>query len=267
MDSAELTCWLGQRAEPRERIETSEDAVVSKIGHELYIKFFRGYTRKQWGLDPTELDAQVAARIPVRTNRDDRYFTDVYQVMPQHGYTRMFVRMVRHPNIHLMLNTDFREIRDEIPHRQVIYTGPIDEFFDYRLGRLPYRSLEFRFETRNTERAQPVATINFPNDYAYTRVTEFKYLTGQAHPLTTLVYEYPKAEGDPYYPIPRPENAERYRQYTALAAELPNVHFTGRLGTYRYYNMDQVVAQSLALFERLAATPSYVSNGHVAAAP
>ncbi len=267
MDSADLARWIECRAEPRERIETSEDAVVSKIGRELYLKFFRGYTRKQWGLDPSELDAQVAARIPVRTNRDDRYFSDTYQVMPRHGYTRMFSRMIRHPNIHLMLNTDYREVRDVVPHRQTIYTGPIDEFFDFRLGRLPYRSLDFQFETHTCERMLPAATINYPNDYPYTRVTELKYLTGQQHPHTTLVYEHPKADGDPYYPIPRPENAERYRQYAALAAQLPNVHFTGRLGTYRYYNMDQVVAQSLALFDRLIETPVHAGNGHLVAVP
>jgi UDP-galactopyranose mutase len=263
MDTIQLTRWLECRAEPRERIETSEDAVVSKIGRELYVKFFRGYTRKQWGLDPSELDAQVAARIPVRTNRDDRYFTDTYQVMPRHGYTRMFARMIRHPNIHLMLNTDYREIRDVVPHRQTIYTGPIDEYFDYRLGKLPYRSLDFRFETHACERVLPAATINYPNDAPYTRVTELKHLTGQQHSHTTLVYEYPQAEGDPYYPIPRPENAELYRRYAALAAELPNVFFTGRLGTYRYYNMDQVVAQSLTLFERLVDTPLHAGNGHL----
>ncbi len=267
MDSSQLACWLEQRAEPRERIETSEDAVVSKIGRELYVKFFRGYTRKQWGLDPSELAAQVAARIPVRTNRDDRYFTDTYQVMPRHGYTRMFSRMVRHPNIHLMLNTDYREIRETVPHKRLIYTGPIDEYFDFQLGRLPYRSLEFRFESHATERVQTAATINYPNDYPYTRVTELKYLTGQAHPHSTLVYEYPTAEGDPYYPSPRPENAELYRQYAALAAELPDVHFTGRLGTYRYYNMDQVVAQSLALFEQLVKEPTPATNGHLALTP
>lgn len=262
MDSTALARWLDERAEPRARIETSEDAVVSKIGRELYLKFFRGYTRKQWGLDPSELDAQVAARIPVRTNRDDRYFNDTYQAMPRHGYAAMFARMVRHPNIHLMLNAEYREVREVIPHRQVVFTGPIDEFFDYQLGRLPYRSLEFRFETHSRERLQPAATINFPNDHPYTRVTEFKYLTGQQHSQSTIVYEYPRSDGDPYYPIPRPENAERYQSYAALAAELPNVCFTGRLATYRYYNMDQVVAQSLTLFERFGETEVPSSNGH-----
>jgi len=252
LSSAEMPAWLESVAEPRPVIETSEDAVVSKVGRDLYQKFFRGYTRKQWGLDPSELDAQVTARIPTRTNRDDRYFTDTYQAMPLHGYTRMFERMLDHPNISVLLNTDYRDIRDIIPHRELIYTGPIDAFFGYRFGPLPYRSLEFRFETHNVPQYQPVGTINFPNDYSYTRVTEFKHLTGQLHQQTTIVYEYPKSEGDPYYPVPRPDNQERYRQYAALADTCDDVHFVGRLATYKYYNMDQVVAQALTLYKRLA---------------
>ena len=194
---ADIEEFFASVAEPVEQISTSEDVVVSKVGRELYEKFFRGYTRKQWGLDPSELDAAVTARVPARTNRDDRYFTDTYQVMPLHGYTRMFERMLAHPNIKIMLNTDYREIKDVIPYREMVYTGPIDEFFDYRYGKLPYRSLEFRFETHDTPVYQPEAVINYPNDHAYTRVTEFKYLTGQEHPKTSLVYEYPQAEGDP----------------------------------------------------------------------
>ncbi len=139
-----------------------------------------------------------------------------------------------------------------IPYREMIYTGPIDEYFGYRYGKLPYRSLHFHFETRDTSQHQPAAVVNYPNDHAYTRVTEFKYLTGQEHPKTSLVYEFPRAEGDPYYPVPRPENAEKYRQYKALADATPGVHFAGRLATYKYYNMDQVVGQSLALFDRIA---------------
>ncbi len=249
--SEELEAWFAQRAEPRAEIRTSEDVVVSKVGRDLYEKFFRHYTRKQWGLDPSELDASVIARIPVRTNRDDRYFTDTYQAMPLHGYTRMFERMLDHPNIKLMLNTDYREIAGCIPHRELIYTGPIDEFFDYRFGKLPYRSLEFRFETHDSPRVQPVATINYPNEHAYTRVTEFKHLTGQRHHKTTVVYEYPRAEGEPYYPVPRRENAELYKRYQELADATPGVHFVGRLATYKYYNMDQVVAQALTLYARL----------------
>jgi UDP-galactopyranose mutase len=240
--------FLQSLAEPREQIRTSEDVVVSKVGKELYKKFFQGYTRKQWGLDPSELDASVTARVPTRTNRDDRYFTDTYQAMPLHGYTRMFEKMLDHPNIKIMLNTDYREIVDLIPHRQMIYTGPIDAFFDYQYGKLPYRSLEFVHETHNSHLYQSAPVINYPNDYAYTRVTEFRYLTGQEHAKTSIVYEYPRAEGDPYYPVPRPENAELYNRYKALAEATPGVYFVGRLATYRYYNMDQVVAQALKTY-------------------
>jgi UDP-galactopyranose mutase len=238
-------------AEPRDPIRTSEDVVISRVGRELYEKFFKQYTRKQWGMDPSELDAAVTSRVPVRTNRDDRYFTDTYQAMPLHGYTRMFERMLEHRSIKVLLNADYRDVRDVIPHREVIYTGPIDEYFDYRFGKLPYRSLEFRWETLDERVHQPVAVVNYPNEYAYTRVTEFKHLTGQEHTKTTLVTEYPRAEGDPYYPVPRSENAELYKRYKALADATPGVHFVGRLATYKYYNMDQVVAQALAVFERM----------------
>jgi UDP-galactopyranose mutase len=247
LTSFELQTFFASVAEPVETIRTSEDVIVSKVGREIYEKFFRGYTRKQWALDPSQLDAQVTARVPVRTNRDDRYFSDTYQAMPLHGYTRMFERMLSHPNIKTMLNTDYQEIKDLIPYEEMIYTGPIDAFFDYRYGKLPYRSLEFRFESLHKPVHQPVAVVNYPNEYPYTRSTEFKYLTGQDHPWTSIVYEYPQADGDPYYPIPRPENAELYRKYQALAESTDGVHFVGRLATYKYYNMDQVVAQALSL--------------------
>jgi UDP-galactopyranose mutase len=232
---------------------TSESAVVSKVGRDLYEKFFRNYTRKQWGLDPSELDASVAARVPARTNHDSRYFTDEYQAMPLHGYTQMFETMLDHKRITIALNVDYRDLLSEVRCKEVIYTGPIDMFFDYRFGQLPYRSLDFKFETHAVPVFQPAAVINYPNDHAYTRVTEFKYLTGQVHPKTSLVYEYPKAEGDPYYPVPRPENTEMYAKYKALADSTSGVHFVGRLATYKYYNMDQVVGQSLALFDKLCA--------------
>lgn len=253
LGSADLEKWFASVAEPREQIRTSEDVVVSKVGRELYEKFFRGYTLKQWGIDPSELDASVTARVPTRTNRDARYFTDAYQAMPLHGYTRMFENMLAHENIKIMLNTDYREIVDFVPFRKMIYTGPVDEYFDYRYGKLPYRSLRFEFETHRAKVFQPAPVINFPNDYAYTRVTEFKYLTGQESEWTTLVYEFPQDEGDPYYPVPKPENAEIYKKYASLAGETPNVYFAGRLGTYKYYNMDQVVAQALTLFNKVAA--------------
>jgi UDP-galactopyranose mutase len=239
-------------AAPVVHVQTSEDVIVSKIGRELYEKFFRNYTRKQWGLDPSELDASVTSRVPIRTNRDDRYFTDTYQVMPLHGYTKMFERLLSHPNIKILLNADYRDVVRDIPHSEVIFTGPIDEFFDYCYGRLPYRSLEFRFETKNVLVAQPGAVINYPNENAYTRVTEFKYLTGQEHPKTTVVYEYAKGEGEPYYPVPRPENALLYKKYQERADATTGVHLLGRLGTYKYYNMDQVVAQALTLYAKLS---------------
>jgi UDP-galactopyranose mutase len=252
LSAFELEGFLRSVAEPVEDVMTSEDIVVSRVGRDLYEKFFRGYTRKQWGMDPSELDASVAARVSTRTNRDDRYFTDRYQAMPKHGYTRMFERMLDHPGIKVLLNADYREVRHLIPHNRLIYTGPIDEFFDFRYGRLPYRSLEFRFETLDEELHQPAPVVNYPNDHTYTRVTEFKYLTGQRHPKTTLVYEYPRANGDPYYPVPRPENGELYKRYKRLGEETPDVHFVGRLATYKYYNMDQVVAQALAVYRRIA---------------
>jgi UDP-galactopyranose mutase len=245
--------FLASMAEKLESVKTSEDMVVSKVGRDLYNKFFRGYTRKQWGLDPSELDASVTARVPTRCNRDDRYFTDTFQAMPRAGYTRMFERMLAHPNIKIMLNTDYREIEQLIPWRHMVYTGPVDAYFDYRHGKLPYRSLRFEHVTLPQEHFQTVGTVNFPNDYAYTRVTEFKHLTGQAHAQTSLVYEYPCDEGDPYYPVPRPQNAEVYRLYQAEAEQTPNVSFVGRLATYKYYNMDQVVAQALTTFRKLKA--------------
>jgi UDP-galactopyranose mutase len=252
--------FFEKRAEKVDKVRTSEDVVISKVGRELYEKFFKGYTKKQWDLDPSELDASVTARVPVRNNRDNRYFTDTYQLMPLHGYTKMFENMLSHPNIKVMLNTDYREIADVVPYKNLIYTGPIDEYFNFCYGKLPYRSINFKFETLDLETYQFTGTINYPNEYAYTRITEFKYLTGQQHKKTTIVYEFPSAEGDPYYPIPRLENAEIYRKYEALAATMTNTYFTGRLATYKYYNMDQVVAQSLTLFKKLAQKPVEVNG-------
>jgi UDP-galactopyranose mutase len=251
LTSFEVERFLAERAEKRDVIRTSEDVIVSKVGRELYEKFFKHYTRKQWGLDASELDAMVTARVPVRTNRDDRYFTDRFQAMPLHGYTRMFERMLAHPNIKIVLNTDHREADAFLPFRELVYTGPIDEYFDFRFGALPYRSLRFRHETHAVRQYQDAPVVNYPNENAYTRVTEFKWLTGQEHDRTSIVYEYPTDEGDPYYPVPRQENQERYRQYERLAAATPGVHFAGRLGTYKYYNMDQVVAQALTLARKL----------------
>jgi UDP-galactopyranose mutase len=252
LDSPGLAQFLAARAEPVEVVRTSEDVVVSQVGRELYEKFFRSYTRKQWGLDPSELDKAVTARVPTRTNTDDRYFSDSFQNMPLNGYTRLFENILDHPNIKIMLNVDFREIEDEVRYDRLIYTGPIDEFFDFRFGKLPYRSLRFRHETLERELFQPVAVVNYPSDeVAHTRITEYKHLTGQKHPNTSISYEYPAADGDPYYPVPRAENAALFRKYQALADAMPDVTFVGRLATYRYYNMDQVVAQALSTYARM----------------
>jgi UDP-galactopyranose mutase len=249
--AAEAEAFFAARAEPVPHARTSEEVVVGKIGRELYEKLFRNYTRKQWGRDPSALDASVAARVPARTNRDDRYFTDEFQAMPAHGFTRLFENMLSHDNIRLALGADYRDVIQDVSYRHLIYTGPIDAFFDYRYGPLPYRSLEFRFQTLDCEQLLPVAVVNYPNEHAYTRVTEFKHLTGQQHPKTTVVYEYPRGDGDPYYPVPSPETAEMYRKYKELADATRGVQFVGRLATYKYYNMDQVVGQALATFDRI----------------
>jgi UDP-galactopyranose mutase len=205
-------------------------------------------------MDPSELDKSVTSRVPTRTNTDDRYFTDKFQAMPAEGYTKMFERMLDHPNIDLLLGVDYCEAREAYPHKHLVFTGPIDEYFGFCYGKLPYRSLQFRHETVDSEQHQPVAVVNYPAESTpYTRITEYKHLTGQVCERTSITYEYPSAEGDPYYPIPRPENQALFKRYEALALAQPDVSFVGRLATYRYYNMDQVVGQALATYRRLAA--------------
>jgi UDP-galactopyranose mutase len=248
---AEAEAFLASRAEPVNMIRTSADVVISAVGHELYETFFRGYTRKQWGMDPSELDKSVTARVPTRTNCDDRYFTDSFQAMPAKGFTAMFTAMLKHPNIDVMTGVEFEDVRQRVRFDNLVFTGPIDEYFGFRYGKLPYRSLEFRHETKDCEQFQPVAVVNHPSEATpYTRVTEYKHLTGQVAPMTSVTYEFPRDEGDPYYPIPRPENQRLFKRYEALALGTPNVLFVGRLATYRYYNMDQVVGQALATYRR-----------------
>lgn len=266
LTSEQLELFFEARAEKREAIRTSEDVVVSRVGRDLYEKLFRNYTRKQWGKDPSELDSQVTARIPVRTNRDGRYFTDKFQYMPKKGYTRMFENMLDHPNIKIALGVDYRDVSKDVMGAEIIYSGPVDEYFDFRFGKLPYRSLRFEHETLNCEYLQQVAVVNYPNEHSYTRITEFKHLTGQKHRQTSVVYEFPSAAGDPYYPVPAPENSALYKRYAELAAATLGVHFAGRLGTYRYYNMDQVVAQALTLCKQLASAPGFVTLPRAAAA-
>ncbi|UOF91393.1 UDP-galactopyranose mutase [Fodinisporobacter ferrooxydans] len=252
LDEESLKDFYEKVREPREFIRTSEDVVLNTVGRDLYEKFYRGYTRKQWGMDPSELSASVTARIPVRTNRDDRYFTDTYQVMPLHGYAKMFKKMIDLPNIELKLETDFEAIKDYVQASHIIYTGPIDTYFNYRFGKLPYRSLRFEHEHDDSiQQCQPTGTVNYPNDFDFTRITEFKHLTGQTHSGTSIVREYPQSEGDPYYPVPRSENEFLYKKYKSLAEEEKNVTFVGRLAQYRYYNMDQVVGAALSVVEKL----------------
>jgi UDP-galactopyranose mutase len=255
-DAAAAEAFLAGLAEPVAKIATARDAVVATVGTRLYETFFEGYTRKQWGLDPTELDHSVTARVPARVTDDDRYFLDRFQAMPRDGYTRMFERMLDHPRIDLALGTDFHDLGHDLALGAplVVYTGPIDRYFGHRFGALPYRSLTFRFETHDRRRFQEVGVVNYPDPAVpWTRITEYKHLTGQVHPRTTISYEVSCADGDPFYPIPRAENRALYRQYDALARSLPGVVFIGRLGSYQYFNMDQVVAQALATHRRLAA--------------
>jgi UDP-galactopyranose mutase len=250
----DAAAFLASRAEPVDVIKTSADVVISVVGRDLYQKFFQGYTRKQWGMDPSELDKSVTSRVPTRTNTDDRYFTDSFQAMPLEGFTKMFERMLDHPNIDVLLGVEFEEARAAYSYDHLVFTGPIDEYFGFCHGKLPYRSLRFQHETIDCEQFQDVAVVNYPDEAVpYTRVTEYKHLTGQTNPRTSITYEYPSAEGDPYYPIPRPENQALFKRYEALALAQTDVTFVGRLATYRYYNMDQVVGQALATYRKMVA--------------
>lgn len=262
LDEAGVAAYLESVRVPCEHPQTSEDVVLNSVGRDLCEKFFRGYTRKQWGLDLAELAAGVAARIPTRCNDDDRYFTDLHQAMPLEGYTRMFERMLDHPLIETRLGVDYFAATDLGSFDHTVFTGPIDAFFGYRLGHLPYRSLRFEHEhLAGVERYQPTGTINYPNEHAYTRITEFRHLTGQTHTGTSIVREFPQAEGEPYYPIPRPQNQAHYKRYAALAAERPDVTFVGRLAEYRYYNMDQAVAAALTAARRILERLGHGSQG------
>lgn len=252
LDEAGAAAFLENAREPRDPVRTSEDVVLNSVGRDLCDKFFAGYTRKQWGLELSDLSAGVAARIPTRTNDDDRYFTDTLQFMPSEGYTRMFERMLDHPNIEIRLGVDYENIKSADACSHTIYTGPIDSFYKYRFGKLPYRSLRFEHQhLPNTAQYQTVGTVNYPNVHDYTRITEFAHLTGENHSGTSIVREYPTAEGDPYYPIPRPDNEALFKKYDELAQVEPNTTFVGRLAQYRYYNMDQVVAAALTCVEAM----------------
>lgn len=230
------------------RPQNTEELVLSTLGERLYKLFYYEYTRKQWGLEPRELKTSVAARIPVRTNDDDRYFTDAYQAMPDNGYTCLFKKLLDSPNIEVRLNTHFLLLDHNQKFEHVFYTGPIDEYFRHSFGKLPYRSLRFEhYHYSEKDSLLPTATVNYPNENAITRATEFKKITGQLVRGTSIVREYPVAHGDPYYPIPTDENEELYRKYRHLSNQNKDVTFLGRLGRYKYYNMDQVVAEALTV--------------------
>lgn len=267
--SSEMRAWLESRRVAIGHPRNSEEAVVSKVGWEMYEKFFKGYTIKQWKRDPKDLDASVCARIPVRTDRDDRYLTEAFQALPRDGYTRMFERMVDAcgARLTLLLDTDYRDILPRVDWNHMVYTGAIDEFYDRRFGALPYRSLRFEHESftpgqlRDRESIsgkpgfwQPAMQVNYPNDEAFTRIVEIKHATGQDCPNTTIVREYPEDYGpgkEPYYPVPAPDSAALHKLYKELAERENRVSFIGRLATYRYYNMDQVVGMALAEVEKL----------------
>lgn len=246
----QLAAWRVKIESPR----NSEEVIVSQVGWKLYEMFYKNYTRKQWRREPKELDASVCGRIPIRTNRDDRYLSERFQALPANGYTRMFEKMLADPRIEVRLGTDFREARAQVSFDHLIFTGPIDEYFDHCFGPLPYRSLRFEAETLAQEFFQPVVQVNYPNDHDFTRIVEIKHATGQKLPATTIVREYPQdfAPGrEPYYPVPAPDAKALYSKYAELAALEEKVSFVGRLATYRYYNMDQIVGMALAEFEQL----------------
>ncbi len=257
LDEAGLVEFLEKVREKRNPVRNSEDVVLNNVGADLCDKFFRNYTRKQWGLDLSELSPAVAGRIPVRSDSDDRYFTDNFQSMPAQGYTKMFERMLDHPNIRVEINTDFHNLGYSVNAEKIFYSGPIDAYFNFCYGRLPYRSLSFQHQHISHQgRYQPVGTVNYPNDYEFTRITEFKHLTGQVHTGTSIVREFPKSQGDPYYPVPTTENQALYQRYKKLADAETSTFFIGRLAEYRYYNMDQVVAAALHLSAKhLQSTP------------
>jgi UDP-galactopyranose mutase len=260
LDEARAAAFLAARAEPVERIANSRDAIVARVGRELYERFFAGYTRKQWGLDAAQLDPSVCGRIPTRTNDDDRYFTDRFQAMPADGYDALVARMLDQPGIDVALGCDFAAADARARFDHVVYTGAIDEFFEHRFGALPYRSLRFTFERVPAADGLPVGCVNEPDEAVpFTRTTDYRHLTGQTGPTTILSREYAGAGGDPFYPIPRPETRELYRKYATLAAAQQHVTFVGRLAEYRYYNMDQVVASALTAFAKRARTVAVAS--------
>lgn len=250
LDCSQVEEFLKKKAVPISEVKTSKDVALSKVGQDIYEKIFETYTKKQWGIDPAKLDTSVISRIPIRLNRDTRYFSDKYQGMPTHGYTKMCEKMAANKNIKIMLNTDYNEIIDQVSYDTLIYTGATDDFYHQKFGKLSYRSINFVFETFDRDEYQEAPVVNYPNDYDYTRITEFKKLTWQTHNKTTICKEFPCAEGEPYYPFPTKECKEQFALYEAEMKKETNVIFLGRLAEYRYYNMDAVVRRALDIFDQ-----------------
>ncbi|CAN5292985.1 UDP-galactopyranose mutase [soil metagenome] len=254
----EMKIWLSEHQVKNQSPQNSKEAAEARVGVELYQKIFENYTKKQWAQSPDTLDAEVLSRIPVRTTFEKRYFTDKYQFLPEKGYTKFFEKMFDHPNITVKLNSDYFDLKDELPkYEKLFYTGPIDQFFEFRNNlkeKLEYRSLRFEHETMNTEFYQNHAVINFPEESVpYTRIVEYKHMTGQKHPKTTIVREYPSSEGEPFYPVPTAKNRAIYEKYKKEADKLTNIYFVGRLANYKYFNMDQAFKNALDLFSSLQA--------------
>jgi UDP-galactopyranose mutase len=248
----EVREYFDKVRENRNPILNSEDIIVGQVGQDLFEKFFRHYTKKQWNLEPKELSPAVCGRIPVRSNDDCRYFTDKYQFMPKYGYTKLFQKMLNNKNIEIVLNTDYKSILNDIKFDKLIYTGPIDYFFDYEFGKLPHRSIRFEYKNFKQQFVQETSVINCVDDkFNYSRVTEYKHVTRQESESSTLSYEYFQEDGEPYYPILTVQNDELYKKYLEVTRNLKNVRFIGRLADYRYYNIDQVVIRALTDCEKI----------------
>ncbi len=254
-NESEMQKWLDENQVPNAHPRNGKEAALARVGPVLYEKMFKNYTKKQWDKYPEELDASVLNRIPVRSNFDDRYFDDQFQFLPTGGYTQMFEKILRHPNITVQLNTDFFDVRDKVKNfKKLFYTGPIDQFFDFQFSlkeKLEYRSIRFVHETLDMPYFQENSVINYPNEEKFTRIVEYKHITRQKHPKTTIVKEYTTDEGEPYYPVPNPRNQAIYDQYKHAADKLTNIYFVGRLANYKYFNMDQAFRNALDLFTRL----------------
>lgn len=259
-DADEMRQFLKKKSKNLKEINSSEDYVLSQLGRELYEEVFQNYTLKQWALDPSELDQSVIKRNPLRFSKDDRYFTDRHQALPEGGFENLVSKMLDHKNIELRLNTDFFDFRqknDLSQFSKVFYTGAIDQYFDYAFGHLEYRSLDFHFERHDLEFYQENSAINYPSlDYPFTRIIEYKYFYPPEKKVkqTIISKEYPTWDGEPYYPVPRERNHQIYAKYQKEAKKLEKsgVYFVGRLGTYRYLNMDQAIAEALKLFNKLS---------------